>query len=76
MNFSDNELLRKNRTSSLLAYGEAGKGVLNFQANFSEVFEVLSSNDASNYIQIRLQGFFNLVILASYSAARAPAAER
>ena len=41
-----------------LVYGEAGKRVLKFQANFSEVFEVLSSNDGSNInIQIRLQVF-------------------
>ena len=29
--------------------------MLKFQANFSEVFEVLSSNDGSSYIQIRLE---------------------
>ena len=54
MNFSENELPRKDRTSSFLTYDEAGKRVLKFQANFSEVFEVLSSNDGSNFIQIRL----------------------
>ena len=54
MNFSENELPRKDRTSSFLAYGGAGKRVLKFQANFSEVFEVLSLNDGSNFIQIRL----------------------
>ena len=60
MNFSENELLRKDRTSSFLAYGEVGKRVLKFQAHFSdfsEVFEVLYSNDGSNYVQIRLQVF-------------------
>ena len=52
MNFSENELPRKDRTSSFLTYGEAGKRVLNFQANFrlGEVFEVLSSNDGSNFL--------------------------
>ena len=53
MNFSENELPRKDHTSSL-TYGEEGKGVLKFQENFSKVFEVLSSNDGSNFIQIRL----------------------
>ena len=48
MNFSNNELLRKRRTSSFLAYGQASKRVLKFQANFSDGFEVLSSNDGSN----------------------------
>ena len=44
MNFgSENELPRKDHTSSFLTYGEAVKRVLKFQANFSEVFEVLSS---------------------------------
>ena len=45
MNFSKNELLRKNRASPFLAYGNAGKRVFNFQANFSEseILEVLSS---------------------------------
>ena len=61
MNFSENELPRKDCTSSFLTYGEAGKRVLKFQANFSEVFEVLSSNDRSNFIQIRLL-VSNLVI--------------
>ena len=50
----DNELPRKDHTSSFLTYGEAGKRVLKFQANFRDVFEVLSSNDGSNFIQIRL----------------------
>ena len=45
MKFSENELLRKDHTSSFLVCGKAGKRVLEFQANFSEVFEVLSSND-------------------------------
>ena len=54
MNFIKIELPRKDRTSSFLAYGEAGKRELKFQANFSEVFEVLSLNDGSNFIQIRL----------------------
>ena len=53
MNFSENKLPRKDRTSSFLTYGEAGNRVPKFQANFSEVFEVLSSNDGSNFIQIR-----------------------
>ena len=57
MNFSENELHRKDRTSSFLAYGKAGKRVLEFQANFSEVIEVFSSNDRSNYVQIGLQVF-------------------
>ena len=39
---------KKNRTSFFLPYGETGKQVLKFQANFSEVFEVLSSNDGPN----------------------------
>ena len=51
MNFCENELLRKDRTSSFLAYGEVGKHVLKSRI-FSEVFEVLSSNEGSNYIQI------------------------
>ena len=54
MNFIENEFPRKDRTSSFLAYAEAGKPELKFQANFSEVFEVLSLNDGSNFIQIRL----------------------
>ena len=54
MIFSKNELPRKDRTSSFLPYGEAGKQVLQFEANFSEVFEVLSSNDGPNFIEIRL----------------------
>ena len=29
--------------------------MLKFQANFSEVFEVLSSNDGPNFIQIQLE---------------------
>ena len=48
------------RTTNHLSWhfiGEAGKRVLKFQANFSEVSEVLSSNDGSNCIQIRLQVF-------------------
>ena len=54
MNSSVNELPRRDRTSSFLPYGEAGKRELKFQANFSEVFEVLSSNDGPNLIEIRL----------------------
>ena len=54
MNFSEIHLPRKDRTSSFLPFGEAGKRVLKFQANFSEVFEVLSSNEGLNFIQIRL----------------------
>ena len=54
MNSSVNELPRRDRTSSFLPYGETVKRVLKFQANFSEVFEVLSSNDGPNFIQIRL----------------------
>ena len=54
MNSSVNELPRRDRTSSFLPYGEAGKGELKFQANFSEVFEVLSLNDRPNFIEIRL----------------------
>ena len=45
MNFSENELLRKDCTSFFLVYSEAGKHVLKIQANFSEVFNMLSSND-------------------------------
>ena len=48
MNFSENELPRKDRTSSCLTHGKAGKRVLKFQANVSEVFEVLSSNGFCN----------------------------
>ena len=55
MNFSVNELPRRDRTSSFLPYGEAGKREVKFQANFSEVFEVLSPNDGPNVIQIRLE---------------------
>ena len=54
MIFSKNELPGKDCTSSFLPYGEAGKRVLKFQANFSEVFEVLSLNDEPNFIEIRL----------------------
>ena len=64
---SEKQLLRKAHKSSFLAYDEARKSVLEFQANFSEVFEVLYSNDGANYVQIRLQVF---------QAARGPAAER
>ena len=32
--------------------GKAGKQVLKLKANFSKVFEVLSSNDGPNFIQI------------------------
>ena len=53
MNSSENELPRKDCTSSFLPYGEAGKRELTFQANFSEVFEVLFLNDRPNFIQIR-----------------------
>ena len=49
MNFSKNELPSKDCTSLFLVYGEAGKCVLEFQANFSEVFEVFSSNNRSNW---------------------------
>ena len=48
VSIKENELLRKNGTSSLSAYGEAGKRMLKFPANFIEVFEVHSSNDGSN----------------------------
>ena len=41
MNFSRNEFLRKDRKLSFWAYGEAGKRVLEFQTNFSEVFAFL-----------------------------------
>ena len=54
MNSSVNELPRRDRTSSFLPYGEAGKRELKFQVNFSEVLEVLSLNDAPNFIEIRL----------------------
>ena len=54
MNSSVNEPPRRDRTSSFLQYGEAGKLELKFQANFSEVFEVLSLNDGPNFIEIRL----------------------
>ena len=37
-NFSENELFRKDRTSYFLAYGEAGKRVVEFQANLREFF--------------------------------------
>ena len=40
-----------------LCIWRAVKRVLKFQVNFSEVSKVLSSNDGSNYIQIRLQVF-------------------
>ena len=75
MNFSENELPRKDRTSPFLTYGEAGKRVLKFQANISEVFEVLSSKDGSNFIQIRLL-VSNLVINVIQWCTRGPAAER
>ena len=48
MNLSEIELPRKDRKLSFLAYDDAGKRVLEFQANFSEVFEVVNSNDRSN----------------------------
>ena len=48
MNFSENELRGRNRTSSFLAYGEAGKCALGVPANYSENFEVLFSNDGSD----------------------------
>ena len=54
MNSSGNERPRKDGTSSFLRYGEAGKRELKFQVNFSDVFEVLSSNDGPNFIEIRL----------------------
>ena len=54
MNSSVNELPRRDSTSSFLPYVEAGKRELKFQANFSEVFEVLSLNDGPNFIEIRL----------------------
>ena len=54
MNFSVNELPRRDHTSSFLPYVEAGKRELKLQANFSEVFAVLSLNDGSNFIEIRL----------------------
>ena len=53
MNFSENELFRKDCISSFLTYGEAGKRVLKFQANFSEVSKGShGSNDGSNFIQV------------------------
>ena len=58
MNSSVNELHRRDRTSSFLLYGEAGKRELKFQANFSGVFEVLSLNDGPNFIEIRLVVFY------------------
>ena len=54
MNSSVNELPRRDRTLSFLPYDEAGKLELKFQANFSEVFEMLSLNDGPNFIEIRL----------------------
>ena len=54
MNSSVDELPRRDRTSSFLSYGEAGKRELKFQGNFSGVFEVLSLNDGPNFIEIRL----------------------
>ena len=55
MNSSINKLPRRDRTSSFLPYVEAGKRELKFQANVSEVFEVLDSlNDGPNFIEIRL----------------------
>ena len=48
-----NELLRKDRTSSFSPYCEVGKRVLKFRANFCQVFELLYSNDRSNYVQIQ-----------------------
>ena len=77
MNFSENELPWKDRTSSFLPYSEAGKRVVKFQASFRKVFEVHSSNDGSNFIQIRLL-VSNLVIniIQDISDARGPAAER
>ena len=74
MNSSVNELPRRDRTSSSLSYGEAGKPELKFQANFSEVFEVLSLNDGQNFIEIRLA--VSYPPLTQYSNARGPAAER
>ena len=50
MNFSENELHRKDPLLSFMVYGDVGKRVLKFETNFSVVFEVLSSNDRSNYI--------------------------
>ena len=55
MNSSVNELPRRDRTSSFLPYGEAGKRELKFRAIFSEVYEVLSLNDGPNFIEIRLE---------------------
>ena len=54
MTSSVNRLPRRDRTSFFLTYGEAGKREYKFQANFSEVFEVLSLNDRPNFIAIRL----------------------
>ena len=54
MNCSVNEPPRRDRTSSLLPYVEAGKRELKFQANFSEVFEVLSLDEEPYFIEIRL----------------------
>ena len=67
MNFSENELLRKDRKLSFLGHGETGKRVLEFQANFSKVFGVLASKDSSN-----LASSFPTLKYA----ARGPAAER
>ena len=41
-NFSENELLGKDRASSFLAYGGAGKRVLEFPAYFSARFSKCS----------------------------------
>ena len=50
LNFVFNEglCLNKHRTSSFLAYGEVGKRVLKFQANFSEVFAKISTSNSTS----------------------------
>ena len=53
MNSYVNEPPRRDRTSSFLPNGEAGKRELKFQTNLSEVFEVLFLNDGPNFIEIR-----------------------
>ena len=63
MNSSVNELPRRDRTSSFLPYVEAGKRELKFQANVSEVFEVLSLNDGPNFIEIQLVVSYLVIII-------------
>ena len=70
MNFSENELFRKDQTSSFLAYGGADKRVLEFPANCSEFSKCTPQNDGSNSIQIQLEAANLFINIIQYGSVR------